>query len=181
MTEEFKSEDENLRAFMLLHRVRDLIFRCQDRVVAEFKITTEQYSLLIAIKYLDAPVRVTDIARWMERKANSVSMLVDRMVKAGLVKRTRALTDRRTVRLIITSKGEQALELATPGVWRIIQEISSPLSSEDTRTLIRLLETIRDKALEHLNPGKDARAIAIYDETDEASRVLKRVDKYISK
>ena len=180
MTEEFKSEGESLKAFMLLHRVRDLIFTCQDRVVAEFGITTEQYSVLIAMKYLVAPVRVTDIARWMERKANSVSMLVDRMVKAGLVKRTRDLKDRREVRLVITSKGEQALELATPGVWRIVQEISSPLSGEDTRTLIRLLETLRDKALEHCNPGKDARAIVTY-ETDEVSHLLKRVDRYISK
>ena len=180
MTEEFKSEGESLKAFMLLHRVRDLIFTCQDRVVAEFGITTEQYSVLIAMKYLVAPVRVTDIARWMERKVNSVSMLVDRMVKAGLVKRTRDLTDRRAVRLVITSKGEKALELATPGVWRTIQEISSPLSGEDTRTLIRLLETLRDKALEHLYPGKDARAIVTY-ETDEVSHLLKRVDRYISK
>jgi DNA-binding MarR family transcriptional regulator len=133
------------------------------------------------MQYLDAPVRVTDIARWMERSVNSVSMLVDRMVKAGLVKRRRDSTDRREVRVIITSKGERALELATPGVWRIIQEISSSLSGEDKRSLIRLLESLRDKAVEHLNPGKDARAIETYDETDEGSRLLKRVDKYISK
>ena len=181
MTEEFKSEGGSLKAFMLLHRVRDLIFKCEERAVVEFGCTMEQYSLLLAMQYLDAPVRVTDIARWMERSVNSVSMLVDRMVKAGLVKRTRALKDRREVRLVVTSKGEQTLELATPGVWKIVQELSSPLSGEDTRTLIRLLESLRDKAHEHLNPGKDARAIAIYDETDEASRLLKRVDKYISK
>jgi DNA-binding MarR family transcriptional regulator len=180
MTEEFKSEGESVQAFILLHRTRDLIFRCEERVVVEFGCTMEQYTLLLAMQYLDAPITVTDTARWMARSVNSVSMLVDRMVKAGLVKRTRALKDRREVRLVITSKGEQALELATPGVWKIIQELSSPLSDEDTRTLIRLLESLRDKALEHLNPGKDARAIAVY-ETNEASRLLKRVDKYISK
>jgi DNA-binding MarR family transcriptional regulator len=180
MMEELESEGLSLKSFILLHRTRDLIFRCEERAVGEFGITMEQYTMILAMKYLDAPVRVTDIARWMARKANSVSMLVDRMVKAGLVKRSRALKDRREVRLVITSKGEQALELATPGVWKTIQELSSPLSDEDARTLIRLLESLRDKALEHLNPGKDARAIAAY-ETNEASRLLKRVDKYISK
>ena len=179
MTEELKSEELSLKAFMLLHRTRDLMFRCQDRAVAEFGITTEQYSVLIAMKYLDAPVRVTDIARWMERKVNSVSMLVDRMFKVGLVDRKRDLTDRREMRLVITSKGEQALELATPGVWRIIQEISSPLSDEDRRTLIRLLESLRDKTLEHLNPGTNGGAIVTY-ETNEVSNLLKRVDRYIS-
>ena len=181
MTEEFKSESESLKAFILLHRTRDLIFKCEERAVVEFGCTMEQCTLLLAMQYLDPPVRVTDIARWMERSVNSASMLVDRMVKAGLVKRTRALQDRREVRVVITSKGEQALELATPGVWKIIQELSSPLSGEDTRTLIRLLESLRDKAHEHLSPGNGARAIAMYDEADEASRLLKRVDKYISK
>jgi len=179
MTEEFKSEELSLQSFILLHRTRDLLFKCEERVVVEYGITMEQYTLLLAMKYLDAPVRVTDIARWMERSVNSASMLIDRMVKAGLVKRTRDLTDRRAVRVVITSKGEQALELATPGVWRIIQEISSPLSGEDKRILIRLLASLRDKAIEHLNPGKDARAIETYGETNEASRLLKRVDKYI--
>jgi DNA-binding MarR family transcriptional regulator len=141
----------------------------------------EQYSVLLSMQYLDAPVRITDIARWMDRSVNSVSMLVDRMVKAGLVKRRRDLTDRREVRVVFTSKGKQILKLASPGVWRIIQEISSSLSGEDKRTLIRLLESLRDKAVEHLNPGKDAREVAPYDENSEASGILKRVDKYISK
>ena len=179
MTEESKSEELSLKAFMLIHRTRDLMFRCQDRAVAEFGITTEQYSVLIAMKYLDAPVRITDIARWMERMVNSVSMLVDRMVKAGLVDRIRDLTDRREVRLVITSKGEQALELATPRVWRLVQEISSPLSGEDMRTLIRLVESLRDKALEHLNPQADPGATLTY-ETNEVSQLLKRVGRYIS-
>ena len=175
MTGELKSEGPNLKALMLLHRTSALIFTCQDRVVGEFGLTTEQYLVFVAMKYLDAPVRVTDIARWMERKANSVSMLLDRMFKAGLVDRKRDLPDRRAMRMIITSKGEQALELATPGVWKLIQEISSPLSGKDTRTLIRLLESLRDKTLDHLYPGKDAREIVTY-ETDEVSHLLKQVD-----
>jgi len=32
----------------------------------------------------DAPVRITDVARWLERITNNVSMIADRMVKTGL-------------------------------------------------------------------------------------------------
>ena len=177
MPKELKDEGQSLKAFMLLHRTRDLLFRCQDRAVAEFGLTAEQYSVLLAIKYLDDPVRATDIGRWMERKVNSISMIVDRMVRAGLVERIRDLPDRRAVRVVFTSKGKRAFELATPEVWKLIDEIFSPLPHEEKRTLIRLLETLRERALKHLNPGTDVRAIATYG-TDDASRLLKRMRRY---
>jgi len=177
MPEELKDEGRSLIAFMLLHRTRDLLFRCQDRAVAEFGLTAEQYSVLLAIKYLDDPVRATDIGRWMERKVNSVSMIVDRMVKAGLVERIRDLPDRREVRVVFTSKGKRAFELATPEVWQLIDEIFSPLPHEEKRTLIRLLDRLRDRALKHLNPGTDVRAIATYG-ADDASRLLKWMRGY---
>ncbi len=177
MPKELKDEGQSLKAFMLLHRTRDLLFRCQDRAVAEFGLTAEQYSVLLAIEYLDDPVRATDIGRWMERKVNSISMIVDRMVKAGLVERIRDLPDRRAVRVVFTSKGKRAFELATPEVWKLIDEMFSPLPHEEKRTLIRLLETLRERALKHLNPGTDVRAIATYG-TDDASRLLKRMRRY---
>jgi DNA-binding MarR family transcriptional regulator len=153
MPEELKGESPGLEAWMALHRTRDLLFRCEDRVVVEFGLTAEQYSVLFAMKYLDAPVRPTDIGRLLERKVNSVSMIADRMVKAGLVDRIRDLADRREVRLVMTDKGEKAFQAATPGVRKLVEEIMSPLSDNDTHTLIRLLETLSDKARLHLSSG----------------------------
>ena len=152
MPQGFTGNGTNFTAWMLLHRTRDLFFRCEDRVVAEFGLTEEQYSVLLAIKSLDEPVRPTDVGRWVGHKVNTVSMIVDRMVKAGLVGRERDLPDRRAVRLVITPKGEKAFKAATPGVGGLIEEIMSQLSHEDSLTLIRLLETLRGKALERLHP-----------------------------
>lgn len=146
-------ENENLspKAFMSLQRTRDLLFRCQDQVVAEFGITAEQYSVLTAIEALNEPVRATDIASRLGHKVNSVSMLVDRMVKAGLVERERDLPDRRAVRLFMTGKGKQAYQRATPAVSKLIEDLLSPLSNEDKDTLVSLLEALRGKALRHLS------------------------------
>jgi len=135
---------------MSLQRTRDLLFRCEDQLVAEFGITAEQYSVLTAMEDLDEPVRATDIARRLGHKVNSVSMLVDRMVKAGLITRERDLTDRRAVRLSMTSKGKRALEQATPAVSKLIEDLLSPLSHEDKDTLIGLMEMLRGQALQHL-------------------------------
>ena len=149
----FKFENVDKGAWILLRQAYSLIFRCEDRVFSEYDLTTEQHTALMVIKNISGPVRITDIARWLDRSVNSVSMIIDRMVKAGLVKRTRDRKDRRTVFVTLTNKAEDAYFPATTAGWELVQEILSPLSNEDKRTLIRLLETIRDRTYDYLEPG----------------------------
>jgi DNA-binding MarR family transcriptional regulator len=126
-----------------------------DQILAEQGLTMEQYLVLVTIKYYDAPIRITDIARWLERSTNSVTMIVDRMVKAGLLRRVRDRRDRRTVNVFLTSKAENALKPANPAVWEFMQQGMSPLSYEDKNTFASLLKTTNYKLLEYLNPGAD--------------------------
>jgi DNA-binding MarR family transcriptional regulator len=179
MVQKPKGESQNLKAFMLLYRIRDLLFRCQDQAVARYGLTAEQYSVLVAIAFLGPPVRATDIGRWMDRKVNSVSMIVDRMVKSGLVRRARDLPDRREVRLALTGTGEQALRAANPVVFRLIDEVMSSLPSEDTGTLIRLLETLRDRAMGYCYPDVNLGELLSY-ETEDMGRFLEQLSPYTS-
>jgi DNA-binding MarR family transcriptional regulator len=147
-----KGETLRFRAFVLLQRTRDLLFRCQDQTVGKHGLTAEQYSVIAAIKQLDDPVRPTDIGRLVDHKVNTVSMIADRMVQAGLLDRIRDLPDRRAVRLVVTDRGERAYQLATPEVMKLVDRLFSPLAEEDRRTLIRVLENLRDTAHKSLNP-----------------------------
>ncbi len=150
----FKFQNLDKGAWVLLRQVYSLILKCQDHVFAEYGLTTEQHTLLMAVKNIDGPVRITDIGRWLDRTPNSVSMLVDRMVKAGLVRRVRDRKDRRTVFVSMTAKAEKAYAPATAAGWALIQEILSPLSNEDKRTLTRLLELLRNQAYDYLGAGE---------------------------
>jgi DNA-binding MarR family transcriptional regulator len=142
-----------LRVWFVTHRTRDALNKCEDRVFAKYGLTSEQYSVLATMKSLEEPVRITDVARWLERSTNSVSMIIDRMVKAGLVKRIRDRNDRRAVRLVITAKSEAALKPATLAALEFIQEVTSPLSREDKRTFVDLHEMVKAKAFQRLSPG----------------------------
>jgi DNA-binding MarR family transcriptional regulator len=126
-----------------------------DQVLSEHGLTMEQYLVLVTIKYHRAPIRITDIARWLERSTNSVTMIVDRMVKAGLLRRVRDRRDRRTVNVFLTSKAEDALNPANPAAWEFMQQGMSALSSEDKNAFADLLKMINHKLLEYLNPGAD--------------------------
>lgn len=138
---------ENL--VFMIHRTHDMLKSCEDKVFGEHGLTTEQYAVLTAIKYLSEPVGITDIAHRLTRSINSVSMIVDRMVKAGLLKRVRDEIDRRTVFVSITSKGETLLEPATLAGQEFIQKILSKVSDENKQILIRLLEMLQREVGTH--------------------------------
>jgi len=174
---EFESPDKG--AWVLLRQTYNLVLKCEDRVFSEHELTTEQHAVLMAIKHIDGPVRPTDVARWLDRSVNSVSMIIDRMVKAGLVKRVRDRKDRRTVFLTITSKAEKAYVLATVAGWGLIQEILSPLSDEDKLTLIKLLEELRDKTYDYLDSGEVVEEVR-RNETENIARFMKQAAKYKS-
>ena len=179
MPVKFEFEDPYKGAWILLRQVYNLVSRSEDKVFSEHELTTEKHAVLMAIKHISGPVRITDIARWLDRSVNSVSMIIDRMVKAGLVTRKRDRKDRRTVFVTITSKAEKAYVPATIAGWGLIQEIMSPLSDEDKRTLIRLLETLRDKTYDCLQSGEVVEEVRI-NEAEKMSQFIKQAAEYKS-
>jgi DNA-binding MarR family transcriptional regulator len=179
MTVKFKFRNVDKGAWMALRQTYNLMLRCQDRVFSEHDITTERHAVLMAMKHIDDPVRPTDVARWLDLSVNSVSMIIDRMVKAGLVKRVRDRKDRRTVFLSMTSKAEKAYVLASVAGWGLIQEILSPLSDKDKRTLTRLLEILRDKTYDYLGSEGVAEEVRRA-EPGNMARLMKEAAKYNS-
>jgi DNA-binding MarR family transcriptional regulator len=144
-----------------------------DQILAEHGLTMEQYLVLATVKYHDAPIRITDIARWLERSTNSITMIVDRMVKAGLLRRVRDRKDRRTVNVFLTGKAENALKPANPVAWEFMQQGMSPLSSKDKDAFAGLLEMINRKLLAYLNPGADVEGM-LKDDSKQQEYLMKQ-------
>jgi DNA-binding MarR family transcriptional regulator len=177
MPVKFKFKNLDKGSWVLLRQAYNLIVKCEDQVFSEYELTTEKHAVLMAIKHISGPVRITDIARWLDRSVNSVSMIIDRMVKAGLVRRVRDRKDRRTVFVTMTPKAEQAYVPSTVAGWGLIQEILSPLSDEDKRTLIKMLETLRDKTYDYLDSGKVVEEVSI-NEKDTMAQFMRQASEY---
>ena len=174
MTVDVKSENLVLRLWFLMHRDVGLFRRCEDQAYGEKGLTMEQFTVLAAMKYIGRPVGPKNIADWIGRSPNSISMIIDRMVKAGLVKRTRGRIDRRVVNVTPTSKAEDSFKLAIPAGWEFMHKIMLPLSEADKHTLARLLETIRYETLNHLNPREDIQAMVVNDDKSH-SKMMERL------
>jgi DNA-binding MarR family transcriptional regulator len=179
MTPKAKADSLVLKLWFITHRTRDVLRNCEDKVFGKYGLTAEQYGVLAVMEVLGGSVRVTDLARGLGRSANSVSMIVDRMVKAGLVRRARDRGDRRTVRVSVTNKGESAFRPATGAGLELIREITSPLSNEDKRTFVGLHEIVRNKALQYLNPEGDIEEMRTDDVTNHPD-LAKRLRQYLA-
>jgi len=154
------SEQENtvVRLWLLLRRVGDQLGACEDLVYSKYGLTSEQFGVLGCIKSR-GPLRPIDLASLLERGPNSMSMLVDRMVKAGLVRRTRDKKDRRTVFVSMTDKGREAISPAALANWGFMHKLLSPLSYEEQRALADMLETVKCELVGYLNPEMDKTGI----------------------
>jgi DNA-binding MarR family transcriptional regulator len=166
-----------LKLWRQVYQTYTLLKQCEDQIFEEYGLTTEQYGVLVAMGYLDSPIKITDIARWLERSTNSISMIVDRMVKAGLVTRKRDRSDRRVVYVISTSKAKNALRPATLASLEAIQKILSPLSNEERSTLLSLLGTVKYEIIRYLNPGVDIKELK-GKELKQAANVKKWLSEY---
>jgi DNA-binding MarR family transcriptional regulator len=152
-----RSESANtvLRLWLLLHRVHDVVNLCEESILREYGLTPEQFGVLASIKSDGGSLRPVDLALMLERSPNSVSMLIDRMVKAGLVRRTRDRKDRRVVNVTLTSKGEKAFEPAAPADWEFIQKVLLTLPDGDRHALTDTLEMVKCEAFAYLHPELD--------------------------
>jgi DNA-binding MarR family transcriptional regulator len=177
MKKEMRPEELSLRLWRQLYQTYTLLKRCEDEVYEEHGLTTEQYAVLVSIAYLGEPVRITDIARWLERSTNSISMIVDRMVKAGLVRRARDKRDRRVVYVSKTSKAESLLGPATVASFGMIQKTLSPMSHRNKLVLLDLLGEVKYETLKRTNPGVDIEKIK-KDELKQAANVQKWLAQY---
>ena len=160
-----------LKSWRQIYQTDNLLRQCQDQICGEYGLSVEQYSVLIVLNYAGGSARITDIARWLIRSTNSITMIVDRMVKVGLVKRTRDRIDRRVVKVTPTSKGNTAVKQAHVAVLEFVRKVFQPLSYEDENTLSGLLGTVKYEILKYSNPGVDI---------EEAKRIeSKQVDSIV--
>jgi MarR family 2-MHQ and catechol resistance regulon transcriptional repressor len=148
-----------LKSWRQIYQTDNLLRQCQDQICGEYGLTVEQFGVLVVVSYLGGSANITDIARWLIRRTNSVSMEADRMVKAGLVKRTRDRVDRRVVKVTVTSKGNAAVKQAYVAILEFVRKIFQPLSYEDENTLSGLLGTVKYEILKYSNPGLDIKEV----------------------
>ncbi len=69
----------------------------EDKLQTESKISYEKFLVLLLMSSIGKEANATLLSRQLGRNPNTLSTILDRMEKDGLVKKTRDTTDRRIV------------------------------------------------------------------------------------
>jgi DNA-binding MarR family transcriptional regulator len=85
---------------------------------------------------------INEIAARTFTHQSSVSVVIQRLVEAGLVVKVPAQDDRRRTRLAVTARGKRALARTAGPVQESLVSAVSSLPAGDRRTLARLMTTI---------------------------------------
>jgi DNA-binding MarR family transcriptional regulator len=124
-------------------------------------VSYQQFLILITIESCDPPVTQTTIARRLLRQLNTISMIVDRMVRLGLVTKTRSEVDRREAHVAMTALGKEKLARAIRVGGALRERLGSTFSEEELQTCMRLITRLRTEVLKELGrepvPAKDER------------------------
>ena len=140
--------DRDYNLWVLLHQVSDIIFNAREAELQKYGLPATQAEVLFVIKAIGDKVTPAQISRMIYRRPHSVSGIIDRMVKAGLVKKTKDLHKKNLVRVTMTAKGQQAYKQAMGR--KSVQKIMSSLSESEHQKFKALLETLRNKGLKEL-------------------------------
>ncbi|MBI4334410.1 MAG: winged helix DNA-binding protein [Chloroflexi bacterium] len=146
----FSDRDFNL--WVLLQNTRDTLVAARAKELRQLGISNIEAAVLFTVQAIEENGQThatpTEISRWLFRKQNSISALLRRMEKKGLVGRVSDLPRKNLVRIVLTREGRRIYEQSTkrPCVRRIL----SALSDAQGDQLSSLLLMIRDKGLKEL-------------------------------
>ena len=142
MSEIFASKRIFPTSYMLwryLDHARYMVFRARERELAQSGLTPEQAQVLDIIYTAGGSTTINFIVRSTQRQHNSISTLIARMSRQGLVKKTRTRRDKRAYRISITEKGATAyLRLTNDS----IEQAFSDLNDDEKKALFYYLERL---------------------------------------
>lgn len=117
------------------------MIRRERNAMSQGLITDPQFVGLVFInEHPNAPVK--NFAATLGLQLSSASGLLDRMAKAGMIKRTHSREDRRVVLLNLTAKGKSMLEEITLQKQKSLADIFSPLTPEERTIFLELMQKV---------------------------------------
>ena len=140
------SSDQDYEIWVLLHQVRDLIFRAREKELRSSGITPMQAAVLFDIEAIGNEATVTELSQWLLRKLHSVSGLLNRMEKEGLISRSKDSPSQNLARVTLTEKGRQAYYQSTQRAS--IHNAIRTLSQEERQQLSSILKKMRDEGFQ---------------------------------
>lgn len=140
-------DDEFFSLWVLIAQTKDSLLAAREREYYQYNVKNERRAVLLSIVALGGQATPIEISRFLFRKINSVTEMLNRMEKQGLIKRQKSSGRSKTI-VTLTERGKetysQSLENTTD------KRILSKLSKKQREQLRSYLLRIRDESAREL-------------------------------
>ena len=128
----------------LINRVGSaLVARFSADALARARLSIASWRVL-AVLSNNGGLRQTDLAEMTSIDASTLSRLITRLVRDGLVKRTRSRSDSREVAVALTRKARILMTKLVPVAVGLQNSATQKLAKQDLATLKRVLRKMHD-------------------------------------
>lgn len=136
----------NELAWATLFRTATVVQRARELELAPLGISTIQAGVLYVLAVADRPPTPSQLARVLYREPHSMSALVNRMEKQGLIEKSEDPQQSNLVRVSLSKKGQETFEAQ----WnkKLTNNITACLSEEELSALENSLQKMHDRAID---------------------------------
>jgi len=144
--------DPPFALWALLHQTVDAITRSREKELKQYGIAIRQVAALFIISSLGGSTTPTELAHWLFRKTHTISSILNRMEKEGLISKSQDPDRKNVVRVILTDKGKAAYTHSARR--KTIHQIMSCLNEAEMAQLESYLNRLREAAFKGLKITK---------------------------
>lgn len=141
----YSPADEDFKLWKFLGHTAYAISRLRELELAQYGLTPEQAHVLDILSVGGGSTTIGTIADMTLRPHNTVSTLIARMAKRGLVEKRRNPKDKRRYQIAMTKKGRELFQRVTRNS---IEMAFAALSKDDKREFSSLLTRLLSRAYE---------------------------------
>jgi DNA-binding MarR family transcriptional regulator len=145
--DQLRGPDEYFKLWILIAQNRDAILRARERDYARYGISNERRAVLYAIQNNGGRSTPVEIARGLFRELHSITEMLNRMEKDGLIARHRG-SGRSKVEVELTEKGLDIFRQSLHN--RTDERIFSVLTKTERERLAATLFKVRSSVLQDL-------------------------------
>ncbi len=146
-------KDTDFDLWILLVRTYHLITRLRELELNQYGVLPTQSYILVIIQALGKETTQARISRYVYQQRNTVSDLLKRMEKKGLITRTKKSDHKTSIIVKLTEKGKQAIRRSIKR--ESIHTIMSKLSKRQREQLQISLELMTDNAIKELSYSRE--------------------------
>jgi DNA-binding MarR family transcriptional regulator len=145
--------DEYYTLWWLIFRVRDIMLRARQKELHQYRISAHRSSALYILKTAGSNTTTKEIARRLFKRPHTVSELLSRMEKDGLITKVKDHSRNNQIQACLTDKGLEAYYQSSKR--ESIRRMMSSISEEDHQHLMSALQILGQAALKELKLEND--------------------------